>query len=134
MASLPDIQGRSDIEFIVAEFYKQVVSDDTIGTFFTEVVKLNFEIHLPVICDFWETTLLDTVKYKGNPMLKHLELSKKSKLKPQHFVLWLGYWESTIRTHYQGVISEQAITRAQQIAELMQFKLGQQGLGSNQLI
>ncbi len=73
---MKDIQERKDIELLVDEFYKKVLKDDVIGHFFTEVVQLDWEKHIPIMYDFWETTLLGNIKYKGNPMVKHIELSK----------------------------------------------------------
>ncbi len=87
---LKDIQNRSDIEFLIDEFYKQVIHDDLIGHFFTKVIQLDWAKHIPIMYDFWETILLGNMKYKGNPMVKHLELSKKEALKPKHFERWLA--------------------------------------------
>lgn len=80
-----DLKNRDDIELLVNEFYKKVIDDEIIGHVFTEVVQLDFEKHIPVICDFWETTLLGQMKYKGNPMLKHIELNKKEPLRAKTF-------------------------------------------------
>jgi hemoglobin len=121
-----DIQSRADIETLVAAFYKNAIDDKLIGHFFTEVVQLNFDQHLPLICDFWETTLLGNIVYHGNPMLKHLSLAEKSPLNGQHFDRWLFLWEQTIDQHFDGVIAKEAINRATQIARLMQHKINMQ--------
>ena len=54
-----DIENRQDIELLLNRFYEKVFKDDLIGRFFTEVVPLNLETHLPIIADFWESVLLD---------------------------------------------------------------------------
>ena len=120
-----DIQSRADIENLVELFYQKAMTDELIGHFFTEVVPLDLKVHLPIICDFWETTLLGNMVYKGNPMLKHLSLAEKSTLNKAHFKKWLAIWEKTILDHFEGRIAQEAITRARQIASLMQFKIDQ---------
>lgn len=125
---MEDIRTRADIEMLVSAFYKKAMTDFKIGQFFTEVVELNLELHLPVICDFWETVLLDNVVYRGNPMVKHLALSEKRTLRPQHFDRWLMLWSATINASYEGPKADLAINRAKQIAGLMQHKISQKGL------
>lgn len=50
---MKEIENRKDIEFLVDEFYKQVVKDELIGFFFTEVIALNMDQHMPIMYDFW---------------------------------------------------------------------------------
>lgn len=47
----------TDIQFLVKAFYEKVKADATIGYLFTEVAKLDFDAHLPVINSFWESVL-----------------------------------------------------------------------------
>ncbi|MEQ8627846.1 group III truncated hemoglobin [Ekhidna sp.] len=120
---MPDITTRQDIELLVDKFYGQVIEDDIIGEFFTGVVKLDWTVHIPIMYNFWETILLDNIIYKGNPMMKHIQLSQKKTLAPHHFERWLELWEKTIRMSFQGPKAEEAISRAKQIASLMKFKV-----------
>ncbi|MDW7693068.1 group III truncated hemoglobin [Flammeovirgaceae bacterium SG7u.111] len=119
------LETREDIQFLVDKFYKQATADEAIGHFFTEVVQLDMEKHMPVMYDFWETTLLGNMVYKGNPMLKHFDLNKKSAIQPTHFAQWLSLWVSTVKQYFEGEKAEEAIKRASQIAGLMEFKIGQ---------
>lgn len=123
--TLTDIQSRQDIQLLVDEFYKRVMADDLIGVFFTEVVKLDWNTHIPIMYDFWETTILGKPKYKGNPMLKHIQLNEKKPLMPQHFERWLLLWEKAIHENFAGVKAEETIARAKQIGALMEFKIKQ---------
>ena len=122
---LKDIQNSQDIKILIDEFYKQVVTDDLIGHFFTKVVELDWDKHIPVMYDFWETTLLGKMKYKGNPMLKHIELNEKESINPEHFDRWLDLWVTTVTKNFKGIKAEEAIQRAKQIGELMKFKIQQ---------
>lgn len=120
---MTELTTRLHINHLVAAFYQQAMQDELIGHFFTEVVAINLEEHLPVICDFWESVLLGTGVYRGNPMLKHLELDDKSPLQPTHMNRWLALWEATIRANYYGEKADLAIRRSQDIGRLMLFKI-----------
>lgn len=118
-----DIKTRKDIELVVNEFYTKLMKDPEIGHFFTDVVQLDLDLHLPIIIDFWEGILLDNPVYKGNPMDKHIKLNRKSRIHSTHFERWLTIWEQTIQSKFEGAICDKAIKRAVSIAELMKFKL-----------
>ena len=120
---MKEIENRADVEFLVDKFYEKVLKDDLIGFFFNDVVQLNLKKHMPVMYDFWESTLFGLAKYRGNPMLKHIELDQKSKMKAEHFDRWLALWEETVNEYFQGNIAEDAINKANQIGGLMKFKI-----------
>lgn len=122
---MKDITNRYDIELLVDEFYKKVTQDDIVGFFFTDVVKLDWTKHIPVMYNFWETTLLGKIKCKGNPMLKQIALNQKQNMKTAHFERWLELWEKTIKDNFKGDKAEDAIRRAQQIGSLMKYKIEQ---------
>ncbi len=82
---MEDIKNKQDIELLVNEFYKKVIADPFIGPFFTKVAHFSWDIQIPIMVSFWETILLGTTTYKGNPMIKHIELNKLSPLKQSHF-------------------------------------------------
>ncbi len=118
-----DIASRQDIEHLVDAFYQRVMEDQEIGPFFTEVAAVDWERHLPNMYDFWETVIFSVVRYKGNPMMKHILLNQKAPLLPAHFDRWLVLWRSTVNTYFEGENAHHAIQRATQIAELMKFKV-----------
>ncbi len=124
---MKDIQDRKDIDHLVDEFYKKARKDDLIGIFFNEVIELNWEVHIPIICDFWESVVFRTSKYKGNPMIKHIKLHRMKALEDRHFDRWLSLWKETVEANFEGTKSELAVQSAQRIAQLMQFKIGSAG-------
>lgn len=117
------IQTRADIEFLVDEFYKQVVVDEILGYLFKDVFKLDFKKHIPVMCDFWETTLLENFVYKGNPLFKHLALEKLTPLKEEYFSRWIYLWESTINKNFDGEKAQHAIQRAKIMGHVIMAKV-----------
>ncbi len=120
-----DIISREDIETLIDSFYKKVIKDDTIGYFFNEVVKLDWEKHIPIMYDFWETTLFHSAIYKGNPMKIHVDLHNKVPLKKAHFDQWLSMFNETVDELYYGEKANLAKTRALSIATVMQIKIHQ---------
>ena len=117
------IENRADIEFLVDEFYKQIIADDLLGYLFTDVFKLDFKKHKPVMCDFWETTLLEKLVYKGNPLFKHLEVNKLEPLKEAQFERWIHIWQSTINKHFDGERARLAIQRAKVMGHVIMAKI-----------
>ncbi len=118
-----DISKRADIELLVNSFYDKVKADETIGYIFTEIAAVNWTDHLPKMYRFWETVLLGAMSFKGNPMLTHIKLSKKTEMQQKHFDRWLKLWNETIDEHFKGEQAEEAKQRGKNIAGLMLFKI-----------
>lgn len=119
-----DISSRADIKIIITLFYDKMLKDKIMLPFFKEIVaQKHLEKHLEIITDFWEDLLLQSYKYKNNPMQKHLDFAKKMPFNKKHFELWLKYLHSTIDENYKGQVSHNMKTKAQSIATIMQLKL-----------
>lgn len=118
-----DISSRQDIEALITRFYEQVKQNPAIGFIFTEVVPINWEHHIPVIVDFWETILLDNPVYQKNAMDVHYDLNKKIPLQKIHFETWLALFTGTVDELFEGKIATLAKTRAKSIAGTMEFKM-----------
>jgi hemoglobin len=118
-----DIASRSDIEKFIVAFYEKVKQDETIGFIFNDVVKMDWEHHIPVIVDFWESILLDNPVYKRNAMEVHYSLNKKTPLTKEYFEKWLQLFSSTIDKLYEGKIAMLAKKRAKGIADVMLLKM-----------
>jgi hemoglobin len=108
---------------LVNEFYKKVVPDQLIGHFFTRVVHFTWEEHIPVMISFWETVLFAKLSYKGNPMVKHMELDALYPLDPLHFDRWLYLWQETVHQLFAGDKANEAIDRAHSIAKIIKVKV-----------
>lgn len=120
---MKDIETRDDIELLVNEFYKKVIPDRLIGHFFTRVVHFSWEEHIPVMISFWESVLLGGQAYKGNPMVKHIELDALYPLDPLHFDRWLYLWQETVRQLFAGDKANEAVDRAHSIAQIIKTKI-----------
>ncbi|MEP7142854.1 MAG: group III truncated hemoglobin [Ferruginibacter sp.] len=118
-----DISNRNDIEKLIIHFYEKVKPNPVIGFIFTSVVDMDWEHHIPVIVDFWETILLDNPVYKKNAMEIHYELDKKIPLQKIYFETWLSLFTATVDELYEGKTATLAKNRAKSIASVMLFKM-----------
>lgn len=118
-----EITHREDIVLLVNSFYDMVKVDTTIGHIFSDVANVNWDHHLPVMYDFWESVLLDGCSYSGNPMIKHIALNKQYHLSEEHFEVWLRLFIQTVDELFTGSKADEAKARAGQIAQLMQHKI-----------
>ena len=120
-----DIESRKDIWDFVKAFYEKILQDDTIGIIFSEIVPIDWDHHIPLIIDFWETILLDNPVYKKNAMEVHYRINNIFPLKKEHFDAWLHLFNATLDEMFEGKITALAKKRAASIASLMQFKMSQ---------
>lgn len=124
-----DISTRKDIEVLIKRFYEKVTEDPLIGFIFNDIMKVNWETHLPVMYDFWSTMLLNETSYSRNAMDVHFEVNRRIRLEEQHFNRWLELFDSTVDELYKGKIADMAKKRARSIAALMLIKMEQGNKG-----
>jgi len=118
-----DIENRNDIELLINSFYNKVKKDTTIGYIFNDVAKVNWEAHLPVMHDFWETVIFSKSTYEGNPMVVHQYLHERTPLNSDHFKQWLHLFTTTVDELFEGKNAGLAKQRAAGIAAVMQIKI-----------
>jgi hemoglobin len=123
MNSKRDIQTRGDIETFIQSFYKKVIVDETVGIIFTKIFPINWEHHIPLIVDFWETILLDNPVYKKNAMAVHFDINKIFPLQKKHFDAWLFLFNYTLDEMFEGTKTTLAKKRAEGIAQVMLLKM-----------
>lgn len=114
-----DIKNRSDIEKLVNTFYEKVQKDLVISYFFNDIAKVNWENHLPKMCDFFENILFSSGNYSGNPMQVHEELHKKSQVRAEHFQHWNTLFDATVDELFEGAKADEIKQRATNIAAAM---------------
>lgn len=118
-----DIETKSDIELLVKTFYDTVKKDSVIGFIFTDVAKVNWEKHLPMMYGFWENTLFYTGNYSGNPMRVHKNLNHVTPLKPEYFDQWNKLFTDTVDDLFSGEKALLAKQRALSISTVMKIKI-----------
>jgi hemoglobin len=118
-----DIETKEDIILLVNTFYEKVKVDKIIGYIFTDVVKMNWEKHMPKMYSFWENTLFYTGTYEGNPMELHKHLHNVIPLTKTHFTQWTTLFTNTVDELFEGKNATLAKQRAISIATVMQIKI-----------
>jgi len=127
---MKELEDRKDIEALMKAFYAKAISDEIIGHYFTDVMVLNLEKHLPVISNFWESVLFNEAAYKGNVMQVHQQLHALSAFTGTHFKQWIYLFKQTVDEHFEGVNAEKIKQRAESIATVMNIKLVHGGIGT----
>jgi len=123
-----DLAGRADIEAVLNLFYRRAFADAQIGHFFTEVVPLDLETHIPVIADFWESVVFGTQGYRKNVMQVHAHIHALSAIRKADLVRWAGLFTATVSELFEGEKATLMQHRARSIATLMDIKLNHQSI------
>ena len=118
-----DITNKDDIKLLVDTFYDKVKTNSVIGHIFNDIAKVDWEHHLPKMYSFWESLLLGEKGFTGNPMQKHIELSKLTTMAETQFSEWLLIFTQTTDELFEGIKADEAKTRAANIARLMLYKI-----------
>ena len=120
---LRDIETREDIVCVLELFYTKAFKDELIGRFFTEVVPLDLDTHIPVIAAFWESIIFGTRGYRKNVMEVHQHIHHLSNIRKEHLERWVQLFTATVNRLYIGDKAELMKQRARSIATLMDIKL-----------
>jgi hemoglobin len=129
MQYIRDIENRADLVELLENFYNKAFKDELIGRFFTEVVPLDLETHIPVIADFWESVILGTHSYRKNVMEVHQHIHSLSSIKKEHLDRWVVLFNLNIDEYFEGPKATLMKQRAASIATLMDIKLNHKGIG-----
>ena len=126
--TMKDIECRKDIEQVLQAFYAKAVDDALIGHFFTQVIRLDVQSHVPVIADFWEAILFDTRGYRKNVMEVHQQIHASAPIRKEHLDRWVLLFTETAALHFRGSRTELMKQRARSIATIMHLKLNYGGI------
>jgi hemoglobin len=124
-----DIENREDLVLLLNLFYQKAVKDELIGRFFTEVVPLDLNTHIPVIADFWESVVFGSRGYRKNVMEVHQHIHQLSSIKKEHLNQWIKLFSETVDELFEGEKAILIKQRAKSIATLMDIKLNHNAIG-----
>ncbi|WP_298473953.1 group III truncated hemoglobin [uncultured Maribacter sp.] len=115
-----DIENRDDVKLLVETFYEKIRAHQVLGPIFNSIIK-DWDAHLVLLTDFWETQLFLKRKYHGNPVTAHQEVDTKSNgtITSEHFGLWLNTWFATIDQLFDGETAWIAKNRAQKMSTML---------------
>lgn len=114
--TIPELT-EQHISDLVDRFYAKVRLDDEIGPIFNAIVG-DWPHHLAKLKDFWSSAMLRTGRYRGHPMMVHLQLP----IDRNHFERWLSLFEETAYEVFPPIHAADILDKAQRIA--MNFQAG----------
>tara|TARA_R110002051_G_scaffold99857_1_gene170236 strand:+ start:43817 stop:44206 length:390 start_codon:yes stop_codon:yes gene_type:complete len=123
---IKELENREDVGQLVRSFYAKVRVDEVLGPIFNGIIT-DWESHLELLTDFWDTQLFLKRKYYGNPIQAHNEVDEKMNhsTTPEHFGLWLNLWFQTIDELFVGDNAFIAKNRARQISSMLYLQMFQ---------
>lgn len=102
------------ISELVESFYANVRRDDLLGPIFAKQIK-DWPLHLARMKDFWASIMLESGRFSGNPMQKHIAIGG---LDAAHFSHWQSLWDQTLRQVAPSpVVADRFRQAAQRIGE-----------------
>ena len=104
------------IETLVRAFYDRVRRDSLLAPIFESLIS-DWEPHLDKMFAFWSSLTLQTGRYHGQPMAKHMPLPVDAR----HFDRWLALFEQTARDICPPAAAERFIDRARRVAESLEL-------------
>ncbi len=110
---------EENIKTLVHAFYDKVVKDPQLGPVFNRVIQ-DWPPHLSKMVDFWSSIMLQTGKYKGNPLVKHQQTMPFDR---DLFKRWLGLFAQTAHELYEEPHANMFINKSENIAESLQYML-----------
>lgn len=119
-----ELDDRENINFLIKAFYTRVQEDEMLGPIFNSIIQ-DWPEHFERLTDFWETNLLFTRAYKGNPILVHNNVDRRmnNMITMEHFGRWLQLWFESIDEHFIGKHAENAKNRARNLSTHMFLKI-----------
>lgn len=80
------------ISHLVEQFYEAIRADKILGPIFGAKVS-DWPSHLARMKDFWASIMLESGRFSGNPMRKHVAIGG---LDIAHFARWQSLWNATL--------------------------------------
>jgi hemoglobin len=115
-----DIETREDIAVFVTAFYDQLATDELLkNIFFARLGNGDWQPHLQVIVNFWDSVLFGSPTYKGSSFMPHNSMQ----LQQIHFDKWLQLLNQSIDDNFEGVKTTEAKTKANTMAILFMSKI-----------
>ncbi|KTD05004.1 group III truncated hemoglobin [Fluoribacter gormanii] len=112
---------KTHIEKLVTHFYQKVQRDEVLGSIFNDVAQVDWDEHIPLLCQFWNSIMLKTNEYHGNAYQKHVLLKQFVHIEEAHFVRWLDLFQEEAEFHLPAGISEEIVQKASLIAESLKY-------------
>jgi hemoglobin len=118
-----DIENKADLKLLVDSFYEKIQKNELLGPIFIDLMKVNWDTHLPKMYDFWNMILFEVSGYEGFPLKLHLEINNKNPLKSLHFETWLNLFDKTVDELFVGEKASEIKSRAKNVGMSWSYKM-----------
>ena len=124
MVNKPELKNRNDIAHLVSIFYEKVRKDTTLGPIFNGIIT-DWDAHLEILTDFWESQLFLKRKYIGDPIKAHQKTDDfmGNTMTMEHFGIWLNLWFATLDELFSGETVWMAKNRARKMNTMLFMKI-----------
>lgn len=124
MIQKKEINSRADVQLLVETFYTRIRAHEALGPIFNAVIE-DWDSHMDLLTDFWESQLFLVRKYHGDPVKKHQEADDHTGniINQEHFGLWLNLWFKTLDDLFEGERVWIAKNRAQKMSTMLFLKI-----------
>ncbi|MEO8401230.1 MAG: group III truncated hemoglobin [Gammaproteobacteria bacterium] len=112
---------KEHIKKLVIHFYQKVRNDEMLGPIFNDVAKVDWDHHIPLICQFWNSIMLKTNEYHSNAYRKHVMLGEKTNLTEAHFTRWLTLFQEEAFKHLPVAEAQLITDKATMIASSLKI-------------
>lgn len=109
---------EDDIARLVQEFYARVREHPVLGPIFNGAIG-DWPHHLARLEAFWSSVMLSSGRYKGQPMVAHIQ--HEAAMTPDNFAQWLDLWRQTTQDLLPAPAAEAFQQKAEMIAESLQL-------------
>ncbi|MCE0724637.1 group III truncated hemoglobin [Legionella resiliens] len=123
---------KTHIEKLVTHFYRKVQKDKILGPIFNDTAQVDWDEHIPLLCQFWNSIMLKTHEYHGNAYQKHILLKQLAQIEEAHFVRWLNLFQEEAVNHLPMNAAKDIFQKASFIAESLKYGMLGQGKRVNE--
>ena len=108
-----DLDTETQINYLVTDFYREVIFDPLLGPVFDEDAEVDWGFHIPHLIDYWCWILLGDRRYSGNVTRSHRDLHAISPITAEHCDRWFELWCSCIDARWRGPVADHAKRHAE---------------------
>ena len=112
---------KEHIEQLVTHFYQKVQADELLGQVFNDVAQVNWDEHVPLLCQFWSSVMLKSNEYHGNAYQKHVLIKQLTSIKEEHFMRWLDLFKQEAINYLPKEAAEEIMQKALLIAASLKY-------------
>lgn len=119
VAGKPDLDTPKHIRTFIDSFYAKVLKDDVLAHIFLDVAGIDVDVHIPIICQYWQKLLLGDKTYQRHTMNIHRDVHEKFPFTEKEFDRWLRLFRETAEAEFSGPLTYRAVQIGSSIAANM---------------